>query len=217
VYARPATGDTLGVSGMLWRDALIMYDRTTKSLWSQINGKAVAGPMKGRRLEEIPSELTTWGEWKRRHPQTLVLEKPAQSGSFYEEYFVDPNRIGVRGATNPEPRLSGKTLVLGLERHERFAAVPLQDIESKRLLNTSAFNIPIVMTLSSAYERGTLIFEAADAATIRDRETGSRWSVETGAALDGPMRGKQLQRISTKIVYWGVWARFHPNSELIVH
>ncbi len=199
---------------MLWRDALIMYDRATKSLWSQVNGKAVAGPMQGRRLEEVPSQLTTWGEWKRRHPDTLVLVKPQQSGSVYEDYFADPGRIGVRGSTNPDPRLPGKTLVLGLERNGRFAAVPLPVVEAWRVLNVSALDVPIVVTPSAAYERGTLAFEPIDSMTMRDRESGSRWSVESGEAIDGPKRGTRLQRISAKLVYWGVWARFHPQSEI---
>ena len=165
---------------MLWRDALIMYDRATHSLWSQVNGKAVAGPMKGRRLDEIPSELTTWNKWKKRHPDTLVLAKPNLSGSVYEDYFLDPERIGVRGSTNPDPRLPGKALVIGLERDGRFAAIPLVDVESNGFLTITAFGTPIVVTTSGAYER------------------------ESHAP------------ISTKVVYWAVWAWFHPNTQLIV-
>jgi hypothetical protein len=52
-----------------------MYDRKTRSLWSQVNGKAVAGPRAGEQLQEIPSEQTTWKQWRTRHPNTLVLVK----------------------------------------------------------------------------------------------------------------------------------------------
>lgn len=204
---------------MLWRDALIMYDRATRSLWSQVNGKAVAGPMKGRRLEELPSELTTWGEWKRRHPNTLVLLKPPLSGSPYEDYFADPERIGVRGSTNPDRRLPGKTLVVGLERDGRFATVPLHLLETRRILNTNALGAPLVLTASAAYDRRiadrTLTFERAGEGTLRDHESGSIWSLDTGEATSGPMQGRRLTRVSGKLVYWGVWARFHPQSELI--
>jgi len=42
VYARTVGSRTLtfGVSGMLYRDALVMYDRETESLWSQVHGLA---------------------------------------------------------------------------------------------------------------------------------------------------------------------------------
>jgi hypothetical protein len=182
VYARPqinGTPTTLGVSGKLWRDALIMYDRATDSLWSQVNGTAVAGREKGKRLQELPSELTTWGQWKRRHPDTLVLVKPAISGSPYEDYFGDPERIGVRGSTNPDSRLPGKELVIGLEHNGRYAAVPLSLVEQQKKMEVHALGIPIVITSSGAHERTS----------------------------NAP--------VSSKIIYWAIWAKFHPNSEII--
>ena len=84
MYALPqidGRASTLGVSGMLWRDALLMYDRASSSLWTQITGEAVAGPMKGKKLDELPSEMTTWRVWKAKHPDTLVLDKPPLAGS----------------------------------------------------------------------------------------------------------------------------------------
>jgi hypothetical protein len=204
---------------MLWRDALIMYDRASRSLWSQVNGRAVAGPLKGQRLAELPSQLTTWGQWKRRHPETLVMVKPSLSGSPYEDYFLDPERIGVRGSTNPDRRLGGKTLVLGLEVDGRFAAAPLSTIENRGVLNAETAGTSIVVTTAGAFGRAvanrTLSFDRVDATRMRDRETASTWSVESGEAIDGPLRGTRLPRLSAKVVYWGVWARFHPRAELI--
>ena len=34
-------------------------------------GQAVAGPETGRQLESIPTELTTWTDWKERHPEAI--------------------------------------------------------------------------------------------------------------------------------------------------
>ena len=221
MYARPkvnGSATTLGVSGMLWRGALIMYDRGTQSLWSQINGKAVAGPLKGQRLEEVPSRLTTWGEWRRRYPDTLVLAKPPLSRSLAFRVGKAVVMLVLRGSRNPDRRLPGKELVFGLERDDRFAAVPLRAVEAQRVLNTDALGGPVVVTSAAAYDRRvegrTLTFDALDSLTMLDRETGSRWSIESGAAVDGAMRGTCLQRLSSKLVYWGVWARFHPKSEI---
>ena len=98
MYVRPTVNgkvSTLGVSGKLWRDALIMYDRESKSLWSQILGEAVAGPAQGNRLEELPSQLTTWKDWSQRHPDTLVLKRPRVSSSKYEQYYYNRNMIAL--------------------------------------------------------------------------------------------------------------------------
>jgi hypothetical protein len=222
VYARPTTEGqptTLGVSGMLWRDALVMYDRATRSLWSQVNGKAVAGPMKGEKLEEVPSELTTWGTWKRRHPDTLVLAKPKLAGSPYEEYFADPEQIGVRGSKNRDRRLPGKMLVLGLEADGKFAAAPLPEIEKRGVMNTTALGLPLVVTTAGVFDRRVegrvLSFERVDLMRLRDRETGSIWSSESGEATEGVLGGSRLRRLSAKVAYWGVWVQFHPQSEII--
>lgn len=65
--------NTFGVSGLLYQSDLLLYDRRTQSLWSQIMGEAVAGPLSGKKLETMLVRQTTLGDWKRDHPETLVL------------------------------------------------------------------------------------------------------------------------------------------------
>ena len=77
VFDRRIDGETkhFGVSGLLYRSDLLMYDRETESLWSQIAAKAVTGPMMGRRLDMLRSSFQRWGEWRSEHPETTVLSK----------------------------------------------------------------------------------------------------------------------------------------------
>lgn len=231
MYVRPTVDGkptTLGVSGKLWRDSLVMYDRATNSLWSQVLGKAVAGPLEGQRLTQIPSEITTWGEWKSRHPDTLVLVKPRLSGSVYDDYHQDAGKIGVLGRRNPDNRLGAKALVYGFEKDGRHAAVPLSLLETKPVLNAEAFGIPIVI-FSPPGENAAMVFERTVGGkvlifsreeggrlTVRDEESGSTWSWETGRCVQGPFEGQSLQRLPGVVVYWGVWAQFHPETELII-
>jgi hypothetical protein len=117
VYARELEGKTLelGVSGALYRDSLVLYDRETGSYWSQIDGKALRGPLTGKKLSEVPSMVTTWGQWRKEHPQTLLLRpEPRPRVSPYEQYFSDPQKLGVLGTKNADPRLAGKTWVWGI-------------------------------------------------------------------------------------------------------
>ncbi len=64
-----------GVSGLLYRSDLLMYDRETESLWSQISARAVTGASRGARLRIVRSEMTTWAKWKAAHPDTTVLSR----------------------------------------------------------------------------------------------------------------------------------------------
>ena len=64
-----------GVSGLLYRSDLLMYDRETESLWSQIGANAVTGALMGQSLELLRSRITTWKAWREAHPETTVLSK----------------------------------------------------------------------------------------------------------------------------------------------
>jgi hypothetical protein len=77
VYARQLDNQVLsfGVSGMLFRDGLVMYDRETDTLWTQVDGKAVKGSLSGRALEVVPSVHATWKQWKQLYPNSVVLKK----------------------------------------------------------------------------------------------------------------------------------------------
>ena len=62
-----------GVSGLLYNNDVLLYDRESGSLWSQIRMQAISGPMKGELLSSLPSSHTSWQDWRRRFPNTLVL------------------------------------------------------------------------------------------------------------------------------------------------
>ena len=64
---------TFGVSGLLYNNDVLIYDRKTESLWSQIMGEAVSGEASGTPLKLVPTNHTTWKNWKREHPDTKVL------------------------------------------------------------------------------------------------------------------------------------------------
>lgn len=76
-----------GTSGKLVNSNLLMYDRQTDSRWPQILGQAILGPSRGRSLEEIPLDWTTWGRWRRAHPDTLVLSTKT---GYLRTYGSDP-------------------------------------------------------------------------------------------------------------------------------
>lgn len=215
---------------MLWRDSLIMYDRSTKSLWSQVLGRAVAGPQEGRELAEIPSEQTTWADWKARHPETLVLVKPkGVDGTNYADYHRDPRKVGVLGSESPDDRLNPKSLVFGIEEDGDAVAVPFHVLEDEPVLNTIALGKPLVafsppgeptaLVFERTVDGEELTFERVDDAsgrlTVKDTKTGSTWSWEDGSCLQGPFEGKSLRRLPGTAVYWGIWAQFHPDTELV--
>lgn len=62
-----------GVSGLLFRNNLIMYDRETNSLWSQMRLRSVNGERMGANSDVVQLVETTWGTWRNMYPDSKVL------------------------------------------------------------------------------------------------------------------------------------------------
>ncbi|MEW6689161.1 MAG: DUF3179 domain-containing protein [Pseudomonadota bacterium] len=85
-----------GSSGFLFRSNKLMYDRQTRTLWNHLSGEPVIGELAAGaiRLERLPIVLTSWGEWRRQHPQTRVLDietghlRAYEAGAAYGPYFA---------------------------------------------------------------------------------------------------------------------------------
>ncbi len=124
-----------GVSGLLYNSDMLLYDRQTESLWSQLLGQAVSGALKGTRLNNIPLEHTSWADWRSRHPDTLVLSRET---GYRRDYDRDPY-AGYESETGlyfpvakRDPRYHPKERVLGLELDGKFKAYPFAELSQTK-------------------------------------------------------------------------------------
>lgn len=227
MYVREIDGQetTLGVSGSLWRGALVIYDRYTKTNWSQIDGRALMGKAVQPALVEYPSVVTTWKEWKHLHPDTLVLLPPkwGPRESRYTDYAFD-TAMGFSGDANPDDRLPGKSVVLGIHNEEAATAVPMGRLVRASPLHVELAGEPFVVVSigkadGAAFRRTVdgqrLDFEAGVDGSILDVQTGSLWDPQTGRAFSGPLTDSVLTRLETRRAYWFVWVRFHPDTQVL--
>ena len=109
---------TFEASGGLLHASLVMQDRETDSYWSITTERAIYGEAEGQRLEKLPgSEKTTFGDWKARHPDTLVLSVEGQEHdprSPYDRYFASES--GFREMRATDDRLADKAPVYVFHR-----------------------------------------------------------------------------------------------------
>jgi hypothetical protein len=220
--------DTAGLVG----SNEVFKDRQTGSKWQQSSLEAISGPLKGTHLQLYPFLETTWTEWRKQHPETLVL-KPLPG---YAERMPAENAIinqGVSGIAGPAPfgtiahdsRLRPRDTVVGLETGGAEKAYPISALEKVRVVNDRVGGNAIVIvhqpaadatTAFLAEARGrTLRFRAADAEADRltDAETHSTWTAY-GECVSGPLKGIQLKRIILEPEFWFSWSEFHPKTEL---
>ena len=188
---------------MLWRDALIMYDRRSKTLWSQIDGEAKAGPLAGQALRKFPSQMTTWANWRARHPETLVLVKPPLEASPYAGYHQKASWVGIPGTRGGgDDRLPKKALVLGVDLRDHALAVNLEAPPGGGLYQRRLGDMPLLVVVPEdpraavVYERlvrGEKVTfawvpedeESTDVRCLIDASTGSRWDWRTARRWRG--------------------------------
>ena len=92
-------GDRLldfGTSGMLYADNLVMYDRQTESLWPQLTGQASVGVLTGTRLESLPVGVAGWDQFRRAHPDALVLSRDTRGAIASRTHLASPATAPVR-------------------------------------------------------------------------------------------------------------------------
>lgn len=236
MYVRPTHQGkplTFGVSGRLWKDALVMYDRETGSLWSHVTGSAIYGALKGQALKPYPASHTTWQQWRRLHPDTLLLSKQTVFGvegthNAYQGYFDDPERLGIFGTRNPDTVLPGKEFVLGLSLGTMRVAYPYRDLNRQPLVQDMVSGEPIVVAFS-AREATAVVFsrrvgervlefshvrDGDGDLVMEDQQTGSTWQALAGTAIRGQLSGSRLRQLPATRAFWFAWKGFHPQTRL---
>jgi len=180
-----------GVSGLLYNSDVLLYDRATQSLWSQILSLAISGPLKGTALRPVPVSHTNWADWRRRHPATEVLS--ADTG-FERDYGRDPyagyDRV--------------QQLMFDVQhRDDRF---PLKEWVLGLRLNGAAKAYPFSMLARAVDSTGNLS-DTVGGQTVRIRYDSVH---RTAEAFD--MQG---QPVASTMAFWFAWVAFHPRTDVL--
>ena len=175
------------VSGLLYNSDVLLYDRETKSLWSQIMGKAVTGQFKGVALQSIPMSHTTWQDWKKRFPGSVVLSRETgvkrdYTRNPYQGYASSRNVwFSISGQSN---ELHPKAWVVGVQRGKHYKAYPFDELaRSNGIVREQLGGEEIVV----------------------------RYDVSSRSATVTDQTGVEIPTVSA---YWFAWYAFHPDTEV---
>jgi len=186
VFDRTIDGRLLefGVSGLLYQSDVLMYDRQTESLWSQLEMAAVSGPQVDRKLHLLTARHLTWSAWEKEHPDGLVLSTDTGHDRDYARLPY--------GDYEKSPRLM----------------FPVKS--DRRDLPTKAWIAGVVINgVARAYPRdqlpdGEVVEDAVGGTPLRIRyDRASREITITG--VDGT-------RVPHTPAYWFAWQTFHPDT-----
>ncbi|MFW6198945.1 MAG: DUF3179 domain-containing (seleno)protein [Gemmatimonadota bacterium] len=225
----PVNGATMGVSGFLLHENLVMFDRTARPLiWAQMSANPLCEDPRVERLPQWPVIEVRWETWHTLHPNTLVLDaqdgastaaNPSSQGSA--RLSASPSRservIGAPSTvTDPGIAFSFDRL---LERTGDRQVVSFEhDGESYRLLwSDQAMGGMVYSPRTGSGQEVSLVPEdGRDPAEggFRDRNTGSFFTLD-GRGVAGSLAGEALVPLAeTYVAYRGPWLDFHPESRI---
>ncbi|MBI2612313.1 DUF3179 domain-containing protein [Candidatus Kaiserbacteria bacterium] len=179
-----------GTSGKLWNSNLVMYDRKTDSLWSQVLGEAIVGEQTGARLAVIPSDIMRYENFKNLYPKGEVLSR--KTGATrpygtdpYGDYYTTPGTFFPLNKT--DNRLGDKEFVLGIVVNGKAKAYA-----------------------EAAVKRAGEIEDRFEGKTIVARFDSGSGAVRLFEKKDDGT----LVRIETIGGFWFSWASAHPDTAL---
>lgn len=208
----------------------IMRDEETGSWWQQVTGEAIFGPLKGKKLRPVFLDELTFGLWKQEQPRGRVLrpdEKIQQAGQYAPANWEERmSKVRVVTSANLDQALEPRTLVIGVKVNDMARAYPFESLLKQSPIIDEIGPVPIVVILGEdrksirAFERTVdgrklELFIKPNASPLRlvDAETASEWDF-TGKAVDGPLTGRQLARVSVLDDYWFDWKTYNPNTQV---
>jgi hypothetical protein len=215
VFSREVGGEplTFFVSGELTNDNMVMQDAETGSKWAQYTGEAIAGPLKGQKLEQLAATWTDWKTWRGAQPATTVLDLPRQ----VENYQHHPSYSHF-----PPERTFFSRLQWGLALGKQWRSWPYAQLSQLPLVNDRFAGRPILIVFDqvtstpAAFDRRVdnldLTFRRSTGG-LSDDETHSLWDPLTGRSLSGPMKGRQLKPMAGTISLQWAWRNFFPDTE----
>lgn len=180
---------SFGVSGRLYHSNLLIYDRQTESLWSQITAEAVAGQMTGAKLRVVPFVMTTWRAWRQQHPHSNVMIERRVPAVFAVvgkalQTLLSPLR-GLHWPLSARPQTTLDELVLG---------VTVGDLQKAYPLDLLARVTPLTDRIAGTDVH--LIFVPGSSFAYATTSTG--------------------ERLPAVVTYRATWRAFYPRSEVYI-
>lgn len=223
---------TFGVDGRLLYNNTVLFDRASGSLWSQMLGISIDGPLRGKVLQRIPAWWTTWGAARAALPDAQVLATPtAVRRSYgkdpYGSYLLPGNYYDDERIMHPVPgldrRMKPKTRILGVDMQGQQVAIDIAAVRKDGIANIEQGPVPLLavvdrrMDIIRVYDRmvwgkpATFSFKKGSANRLVDAESGSEWTID-GKAEAGPMKGAVLNEVVAVDAMWFAWSAFHPST-----
>jgi hypothetical protein len=198
-------------------------DLTTKSWWQQATGIAIAGPLKGSRLDEIPSHQASLASWLRIHPNSTILQPDSNFKNDYDD-LADFDKGTIKGHLEKRDSASWKmkSWVVGVKTNGFEKAYDWNDLLKDYFIQDTIGRQAVLLVLEKdtssfhAFNRtlqGQTLYFIPDRVPdhLMDSNTHSIWNLN-GLCISGSLKASQLEPLVSYQEFWHSWKQFHPYS-----
>jgi hypothetical protein len=196
-------------------------DRTTKSWWQQATGMAVAGPLKGSFLQEIPSRQMTLAAWLQQYPDSRIMQPDTIYRDEYDHLAgFDKGTIKSGLEKRDSASWKNKSWVVGIKTPGAERAYDWNMLVRQPMIQDSLGHTPLVLLLESdtasfrAFSRrvaAQTLWFTRSGGNLTDSNTHSLWTIR-GLCISGPLKDQQLDPLPAYQEFWHSWKQFHPNT-----
>lgn len=219
--------DTFGVSGLLFNTNLILYDRASRSFWSQMKIECVGGNRLGEKPETVDLIETTWLNWKKMYPETKILLNAQGFDRNYFEYPYGDYLVNDELLLFPVKPLN-KTLPLKKRvygvivgnkskayAYEKFTdgKIVKDNINGQEVLVIGNKDMMNSFLLPNELKNENLQYVFQGKGAFFEDSKGNQWDIH-GEVIIGPKKGEQLTRVNGLASFWFSLASFYPNPEV---
>ncbi|MEP6615359.1 MAG: DUF3179 domain-containing (seleno)protein [Ginsengibacter sp.] len=188
-------------------------DASTHSWWRQATGEAIAGKLKGQKLNEVLSSQTSLEEWLRLNPNSLVMQAdPAYADSYDSTFKYESGKSkGKLTGTDSLP-WKNKSWVVAVRSGSSSKAYDWNQLKTKRMIRDKIENTFVLIVLGSD-EQSFFAFDVPSNDDKASLQNDTLFYNTIAYRLDGSGIGtdRQLKRLPVYQEFWHSWHTFHPG------
>jgi len=191
----------------------MLEDATTKSWWRQSTGEAIAGKMKGTKLNEIFSTQTTLAKWLQLYPTSLIMQADINSTEKYDTtYKYEDGKSKSKLTGTDSLSWKDKSWVIGVKADNNYKAFDWNELKQKKLLQAKIGNSNAVVILAmdgkSFFAFENPFNSSADFKNDTLQLAGKKYKLN-GQGIDTSYNLKPLKAYQE---FWHSWQTFQPNT-----
>lgn len=206
---------------------MVVADRKTKTFFQQATFKSIMGKLHPMELTMVPYQILTWKELKEsgnvpkfcRFTERDLRPFELPIPGVWKKIVTSEVTPGIAVAKH-DKQVPARTFVTGLrEASLPPVAVKSDDVRARGVVTLPGLDIALVSAGGGVNgfwiktANGALELELAGSDEIRDRASGSCWTLR-GKALSGPV-SEDLRPVAVSDEYWFSWKLFHPSATLL--